>query len=242
MASSIGIPPVTPGGAVPTNAQVPRESNDRTAWVSTSGTPVVSRTKSTPRPPVASRIASTGSACSGDTRWVAPNSAASWSREARRLTATIVVGAAQPCGHHRAEPHRTGPEHRDGRARSHAQDVEHRSRTGLHPAGQRPGEPQVDVVRDLHDAARVGDREGAERRLAEEVVAHRSAVPVGRGDGTVRRGSSRTSARRSSRSTPSGRSRSAGTARTRGSSAPPCRPPSTPRTALPVSRTIPAPS
>src|SRR3954452_7939203 len=64
------------------------------AVVSTSGTPVVSKAYSTPRPPVASRIASTGSTSVGETRWVAPNSSASFNREARRLTATIVVAPA----------------------------------------------------------------------------------------------------------------------------------------------------
>ena len=71
------------------------------------------------------------------------------SREARRLTATIVVAPASRAAMIAQSPTEPGAEHRDRRAGAHPQDVEHGARAGLHAAGQRPGDAQVDVVGDL---------------------------------------------------------------------------------------------
>ena len=127
------------------------------------------------------------------------------SREARRLTATIVVAPASRAAMTAHSPTEPGAEDRHRRARGHPQDVEHGARAGLHAAGQRPGDAQVDVVGDLDRAAGVGDRQACRRTTARR-SGRRPAGPARRWWRPTRRAArSGTSARRWSRSRPSGR-------------------------------------
>ena len=116
--------------------------------VSTSGTPVVSKANSTP-----GRRWRRGSPPAGRRRRADQVGGAELAGELEAGRAAVDRDdrrrAAQPRRHDRAEPDRPGPEHRDRRAGGHPEHVEDGARAGLHAAGQRPGDAQVDVLGDL---------------------------------------------------------------------------------------------
>ena len=77
---------------------------------------------------------------------------------------------------HGALPHGPRSEHHEGRGRPDLEGVPHRPGAGLDSAAQRAEALEVGVAGHLDHVALVGEREGRERGLAEEVAVNRRAV------------------------------------------------------------------